>query len=76
METLYKTYVTSTFVFVANKVFEYILLNTTSVIEVLEFYPLNKRKIKSIFGKFYPKIYPKPTTVYSRAKLLTKYHNI
>ena len=46
MEILYKIEVTSTCIFVANKVFEYILLNAATVIEALECYPINKRKIK------------------------------
>ena len=36
---------TSTCAFVANKVFKCILLNTTTEIEVLKFYYINKRKI-------------------------------
>ena len=58
METHYKIQVTSACVFVANKVYEYILLNATTVIEALQFYSTNKMKIDSIFRKFYPEIYP------------------
>ena len=41
-----------------NKVYEYILLNATTVIKGLLFYSTNKMKIDSIFRKFYTKIYP------------------
>ena len=58
METLYNLQVTSTCAFVANKVFEYILLNATTEIEALEFYYINKRKISYFFFKFHPQIYP------------------
>ena len=40
------------------KVFEYILLNATAIIEALEFYSTNKMKHESNFGKLYTKIYP------------------
>ena len=45
-------------VFVANQVFEDILLNATTVTDALELYCINKRKIKYFFGKSYPEIYP------------------
>ena len=37
--------------FFANKVYEYIMLNATTVIEALQFYSTNKMKIDSIFRK-------------------------
>ena len=49
---------TSTCPFVANKISVYISLKATTVIELLEFYSTNNRKIKSLFGKFHPEIYP------------------
>ena len=49
METLYKkSYGTSTCPFVANKISVYISLKATTVIELLEFYSTNNRKIKSL----------------------------
>ena len=61
METLYKIWVTSTCAFVANKVFESILLNATTEIEALEFYYIKERKINQIFGKSTQKYTP-PTS--------------
>ena len=54
----YTKKVTSTCPFVANKISVYISLKATTVIELLELYFTNNRKIKSLFGKFHPKIYP------------------
>ena len=56
-EKLYKK-VTSTYPFAANKMFVYILLKAITVIELLEFYSTNNRKIKSLFRKFHPKYTP------------------
>ena len=50
--------VKSTCPFVANKMSVYILFKATTVIELLEFYSTNNRKIKSLFGKFHPKYTP------------------
>ena len=50
--------VTITCPFVANEFFVYISLKATTVVELLEFYSTNNRKIKSLFGKFHPTIYP------------------
>ena len=61
METLNRIKVASTCVFVANKVFECILLNATTEIEALKFYYINERKIDQILGKIHPKIYPTPS---------------
>ena len=51
METLYKILASSTYAFV---VFESILLNATTVIEVLKFYKKNKRKINYFIRKISP----------------------
>ena len=73
----YTKKVTSTCTFVANKMSVYILLKATTVIELLEFYSTNNRKIKSLFGKFHPKIIPHPPiTVHSRDKFSTQYYII
>ena len=57
METLYKIQVTSSCAFVANKMFECILLNATTDIEAFEFYYVNKRKLTKFSEKFHPNIY-------------------
>ena len=54
--------VASTCPFVANKMSVYILLKTTTVIELLEFHSTNNRKIKSLLENFIPKYTP-PTNL-------------
>ena len=52
--------VTSTCPFVANKMSVYMLLKATTLIELLEFYSTNSKKIKSLFEKISSQNIPHP----------------